>query len=48
MQTKVGLTTLIQNYKFSVSSKTKQPLTMKVSAPVLTADGNILLNSQKL
>lgn len=48
MQAKVGLASLLKHYKFSVNSKTLEPLKMKVSSFVLTAEGEIWLNAEKI
>ena len=48
MQTKVGLTALLKNYKFTVNEKTKEPLTMQVHSFVLAAEGEVWLNAHKL
>ncbi|KAF2898972.1 hypothetical protein ILUMI_07208 [Ignelater luminosus] len=48
MQAKVGLAVLLQNYKFSLNDKTKIPLKMDPFSFILTAKGDIWLNSEKL
>ncbi|XP_015840000.1 probable cytochrome P450 6a14 isoform X2 [Tribolium castaneum] len=48
MQTKVGLTALLKNYKFSVNSKTQTPLKMKPNSFILAAEGDVWLNAQKV
>lgn len=48
MQTKVGLASILRNFKFSVSSKTEEPLQMKANSLVLAAVGEIWLNAEKL
>lgn len=48
MQTKVGLTSLLKNYKFSVNSKTQEPLKMKPLSLVLAAVGEIWLNAERV
>ncbi|XP_969948.1 cytochrome P450 6a2 [Tribolium castaneum] len=47
-QTKVGLVALIQNYKFSVNSRTLDPLKMAPNTFILSAAGGIWLDSEKL
>ena len=47
MQSKVGLTTLLKNYKFTVNKKTLEPLKMKVTSVVLAAEGEVWLNAEK-
>lgn len=47
MQAKVGLTTLLKDYKFTVNPRTKEPLTMDVNAMFFTAEGGIWLNIEK-
>jgi cytochrome P450 family 6 len=48
MQTKVGLTSLLKKYKFTVNKKTIEPLKMKVNSVILAADGEIWLDAQKI
>lgn len=48
MQTKVGLTALLQNYKFSVNNKTQEPLKLKGDAIISAAEGEIWLNAKKI
>lgn len=48
MQSKVGLTSMLKHYNFTVNSKTQEPLQMKHKAPVLTAEGGIWLNAEKI
>ncbi|RZC32213.1 p450 domain containing protein, partial [Asbolus verrucosus] len=48
MQSKVGLTALLRKYNFTVSSKTKEPLKMKVNSLVLAAEGEIWLDAHKI
>lgn len=48
MQTKVGLTYLLKNFKFTVNEKTNQPLKMYPRSFVLSPDGGIWLNAQKI
>jgi cytochrome P450 family 6 len=48
MQTKVGLTSLLKKYKFTVNKKTIEPLKMKVNSVILAADGEIWLDAHKI
>ncbi|RZB40990.1 p450 domain containing protein [Asbolus verrucosus] len=48
MQAKVGLTSMIRNFKFAVNEKTMEPLKMALDSIVLTAKGDIWLNAQKI
>ncbi|EFA12632.1 cytochrome P450 6a2 [Tribolium castaneum] len=48
MQTKVGLATLLKNYKFKVGERTQEPLKFKVASFVLAAEGEIWLDAEKL
>ncbi|XP_044261647.1 probable cytochrome P450 6a23 [Tribolium madens] len=48
MQTKVGLATLLKNYKFTVGKKTQEPLKWKVASFVLAAEGEVWLDAEKL
>ncbi|KAJ3642930.1 hypothetical protein Zmor_025677 [Zophobas morio] len=48
MQTKVGLTTLLKDYRFVVNKKTPEPLKMKVNSLVTAVDGEIWLNAEKI
>ncbi|RZB40991.1 p450 domain containing protein, partial [Asbolus verrucosus] len=48
MQSKVGLTALLRQYKFTVNNKTKEPLKMKVNSFVLAAEGEIWLDAYKI
>jgi cytochrome P450 family 6 len=48
MQTKVGLTTLLRNFKFTVNEKTKEPLKMNPASLVLSAQGEIWLDAHKI
>ncbi|KAF2898967.1 hypothetical protein ILUMI_07203 [Ignelater luminosus] len=47
MQTKVGLTVLLRNYKFSFNNKTKIPLKMDPFSFSMAVDGDIWLNAKK-
>ncbi|KAJ3655231.1 hypothetical protein Zmor_014367 [Zophobas morio] len=48
MQFKVGLTSLLKNYKFTVNKTTIEPLKISAQASVLAADGEIWLNVKKI
>nr|AGJ51945.1 cytochrome P450 CYP6BQ22 [Dastarcus helophoroides] len=48
MQTKVGLSVLLKNYEFTVSSKTRLPLVMDPRSFILSTKGGIWLNCQKI
>lgn len=48
MQTKMGLTVLLKNYKFTLNEKTKVPLKMDPFAIVYTAEGDVWLNVKKI
>ncbi|KAI7815421.1 cytochrome p450 [Rhyzopertha dominica] len=48
MQTKVGLATLLKDYKFLLNSKTISPLVMDRHGLVLSAKGGIWLNAAKI
>ena len=48
MQTKVGLTTLLKHYRFTVNGKTREPLKMKVDSMITAAEGEIWLNAEKV
>jgi cytochrome P450 family 6 len=48
LQSKLGLTSLLRNYTFKVSERTKEPLRMIPSSLVLTPEGGIWLEAQKV
>jgi hypothetical protein len=48
LQSKVGLTTLLKNFKIKVSNRTKVPLTMEKNSFITTAEGGIWLDVEKL
>jgi cytochrome P450 family 6 len=48
MQSKVGLTSLLKNYKFTVSKKTMEPLKMRARSFIPTAEGGIWLDAEKI
>lgn len=48
MQTKVGLTVLLRNYKFSVNKKTTLPFQMNRFSFTLLTTGGIWLDTEKV
>lgn len=48
MQIKVGLSVLLQNYKFSLNSKTRTPLVLDPVKFFPTAKGGMWLNIEKI
>jgi len=48
MQTKVGLSILLKNYKFSINKKTVQPIFMDPYSFILTSKTGIFLDAEKL
>lgn len=48
VQSKVGLTSLLKEYKFTVSEKTREPLKFQVHPFILAAEGDIWLNAKKI
>lgn len=48
LQSKVGLVSLIKNYRFTVNKKTQEPITYEPSNIVLAAKGDIWLNAEKV
>jgi cytochrome P450 family 6 len=48
LQSKVGLATILKNYKIKLSQKTKLPLTMDKQALVTTTDGGICIEAEKI
>nr|XP_015839996.1 PREDICTED: cytochrome P450 CYP6BK4 isoform X1 [Tribolium castaneum] len=48
MQTKVGLSCLLKHYKFTVNKRTQEPLKMQPSPLILSAEGEIWLDAEKL
>ncbi|EFA05683.1 cytochrome P450 6a2 [Tribolium castaneum] len=48
MQSKVGLVSLLRNFKFTVNEKTQEPLKMKTNSLVLAVEGEIWLNVHRL
>ncbi|XP_063915602.1 probable cytochrome P450 6a23 [Zophobas morio] len=48
LQSKVGLATLLKNYKISLSSQTRLPLKLEAKAFITSAEGGIWLDVEKL
>lgn len=48
MQMKVGLTSILKNYRVTLSNKTKVPIVLSKSSVILSAEGGIWLNLEKL
>jgi cytochrome P450 family 6 len=48
MQARIGLAVLLSHYRFDLSSKTKQPLRMSKSSPILSPVGGIWLKVEKI
>jgi cytochrome P450 family 6 len=48
LQSKVGLTTLLKNYKIKLSNKTQFPVTLDKKSFITTAKGGIWLDVEKL
>ncbi|CAH1236177.1 unnamed protein product [Diabrotica balteata] len=48
MQTKVGLTNILKNYKVGVNKKTKQPLKLEIPSFVPQVEGGIWLDLKKI
>lgn len=48
LQSKVGLTTVLRNYKIQLNEKTKTPLEMDKKAFVSSPEGGVWLNVEKL
>ncbi|XP_044255035.1 probable cytochrome P450 6a23 [Tribolium madens] len=48
LQTKVGLTTILKNYKIKLNSKTKVPLIMDKKSFISSAEGGVWLDVDKL
>lgn len=48
MQTKVGLVTLLHQYKFTVSDKTSVPLEFDPKSFILSTKGDMWLNFSKI
>jgi cytochrome P450 family 6 len=48
MQSKVGITSLLKHYKFTVSKKTTEPLKFQVRSLTPAAEGEIWLEAEKI
>ena len=48
MQSKVGLTSLLQKYKFTLNDKTKQPTKFAKNSFILAVEGDVWLDAEKL
>nr|XP_008200098.2 PREDICTED: probable cytochrome P450 6a23 [Tribolium castaneum] len=48
MQSKVGLTSLLKKYKFTVNKKTQEPIKFQVNPFILAAEGEIWLSAEKI
>ena len=48
MQSKVGLTSLLQKYKFTLNDKTKQPMKFAKNSFILAVEGDVWLDAEKL
>ncbi|XP_063929789.1 probable cytochrome P450 6a17 [Zophobas morio] len=48
IQSKLALISLLRNFKFTINNRTQEPLKMKKSTLVLTAESGIWLNANKL
>jgi cytochrome P450 family 6 len=48
LQSKMGLVSLLKNYKFTVNKKTMEPLQYQPRNFVLAAQGEIWLNAEKI
>ncbi|KAJ3642932.1 hypothetical protein Zmor_025678 [Zophobas morio] len=48
MQSKVGLTALLRQYKFTVNKKTQEPLKMKPGGFIMSVQGEIWLTAEKI
>jgi cytochrome P450 family 6 len=48
LQSKVGLTALLKNYKIKLSNKTHQPLQMDKQAFISSVEGGVWLDVEKL
>ncbi|RZC35581.1 p450 domain containing protein [Asbolus verrucosus] len=48
MQSKVGLTSLLKNYRFTLNKETKEPLTVDLNSMVLETEEKIWLDVQKI
>lgn len=48
LQSKVGLTALLKNYKIKLSKKTKLPLTLDTRSFITSAKGGVWLDVEKI
>lgn len=48
MQTKVGLITLLRNFKISLNKKTKTPLVLSKRGVLISFEGKVLFDLQKV
>ncbi|XP_063930041.1 probable cytochrome P450 6a17 [Zophobas morio] len=48
MQSKVGLTFLLKSYKFKVNRRTVEPLKIKANSFILSAEGEVWLDAEKI
>lgn len=48
MQSKVGLTSVLKNYRVTLNSKTANPIKMKTASLIPTVEGGVWLNLEKL
>jgi cytochrome P450 family 6 len=48
LQSKMGLVSLLKNYKFTVNKKTREPLHYQPNHVVLAAQGEIWLDAAKI
>ena len=48
MQTKVALTVLLKNFKFTLNEKTREPFVMDPKSFILSVEGGVWLNAIKI
>lgn len=48
MQTKIGMISLLQNYRLTVNEKTIEPFQMVPTSIVLAVKGEVWLNAEKI
>lgn len=48
LQSKVGIITLLRNYRFTVNEKTQIPFVMDPKNIILTVKGDIWLNAERV
>ena len=48
LETKIGLANLLINFKFIKNSKTPSPLTFSKTNLILTAEGGVYVNVEKI